>query len=674
MSGGSGREGLRGKSEALRDEIRRHDHRYYVLNQPAVSDAEYDDLMRRLRELEAQAPELVTADSPTQRVGGVPDAAFAPVRHATPMLSLENAFSEEALAAWHRRVLQALGSRDPGAYTVEPKIDGVGLALTYEAGVLARAATRGDGETGEDVTANARTIRAVPLRLRGEAPPRLEVRGEVYMTPEEFRAYNARAEREGGDVFANPRNAAAGSLRQKDPRVTAGRPLRFAVHSFGTVERASYGTQWEFLQACRALGLPLTARATRLMSFEDAAQTIRSLQAERQALPFEADGAVIKLDSIALQQRLGMTHRSPRWALAYKFPAHQAVTRVAGIEGSVGRTGTITPVAKLEPVACGGVTISSATLHNYDEVKRLGIKVGDRVVIERAGDVIPRVIRVRADARTGRERAVRPPRACPVCGGAVAREQEGDVALRCLNPSCPAQLKRRVLHFGSRDAMDIEGLGESVVDQLVERAMIRTVAEVYGLSAEPLAELEGFAQKKADNLLRAIAASKTRGLARLLVGFGIRHVGDKASRVLAERFGSLEALTSAGPEALKPLPDVGPVAAEAIARFFAQRETRTLVRALQRHGVRMTHTGSPRRAQTLAGRSFVFTGELPSLTRRDAATLVRAHGGEVLSSVSGKTDFVVAGTDAGSKLDRARRLKVRIIDESTLMNMTKEGG
>ncbi|MBI4004309.1 MAG: NAD-dependent DNA ligase LigA, partial [Candidatus Omnitrophica bacterium] len=427
--------------EQLRETIRRHDYSYYVLSQPEISDAEYDRLIRQLQWFEAKAPSLITPDSPTQRVGGIPDEAFGPVRHASPMLSLDNAFSDEELHAWHERVVKGLQGREP-TYTVELKIDGVSLAVTYERGKLVQAATRGDGATGEDVTANAKTIRAIPLRLKGSAPARLEVRGEVYMPTDAFARYNALASREGKETFANPRNAAAGSLRQKDPQVTASRPLRFFTHSFGRLSGLAFGTQWEFLQGCKALGLPVNEQAHRCTSFGEVEALCRRLERLREQLPFEADGVVIKVNELADQERLGLTHKSPRWAIAYKFAAQQATTTVLGVLHSVGRTGVVTPVARLEPVLCGGVTISSATLHNYEEVERLGVKVGDRVVIQRAGDVIPQVIKVIQSQRTGKERAITPPSRCPVCRGTVTKEKEAEVAYRCINPSCRAQLVR----------------------------------------------------------------------------------------------------------------------------------------------------------------------------------------------------------------------------------------
>ena len=600
-------------------------------------------------------------------MGGIPDEAFRPVRHATPMLSLDNTFSEEELLAWHQRVIKALMGAVP-TYTVEPKIDGVGLALTYERGRLVQAATRGDGTTGEDVTANARTIRAIPLRLHGQAPRRLEVRGEVYLALGDFKRHNDQAKRQGQETFANPRNAAAGSLRQKDPRVTATRPLRFFTHSHGAVEGMRFATHWAFLDACRRLGLPVTEHAMRGASFEEVHRHAKRLEELRERLAYEADGVVVKVNELSLQQRLGMTFKSPRWAIAYKFPALQATTQVLGVEHSVGRTGTVTPVASLKPVACGGVTIASATLHNYEEVERLGVRVGDWVAIQRAGDVIPQVVKVIESRRSGTERPITPPARCPECGGTIAKEKEEEVAYRCINPLCPAQLVRSVLHFGSRNAMDIEGIGDVIVEQLVSQRLIRDLADLYRLTEPELLTLPLFAEKKAQKLLGAIAASKRRGLARLLYGLGIRHVGEKAARDLAQRFRSLSRLMEADLAALDQMPGIGSVVAEAVVQFFRQQETRTLIKQLEAVGVKTTEearTGP----QPLADTTFVFTGGLSRLTRPQAEALVRQLGGQVSSSVSRTTDYVVAGDSPGSKREQAKKLGVKVIDEAEFLRM-----
>ncbi len=655
--------------ERLREALRHHDYRYHVLNQPEISDAAYDRLLRELQELEARAPDLISPDSPTQRVGGVPDQAFRPIRHPTPMRSLDNAFSEEELRAWHQRVIKGLPGDRP-TFTVELKIDGVGLALTYEQGRLVQAATRGDGMTGEDVTANAKTIRAIPLKLRGEPLRRLEVRGEVYMRTAEFHRYNDRANRQGGETFANPRNAAAGSLRQKDPRVTAQRPLRFFTHSYGAVDGVRFTTHEEFLRACTRFGLPVTELELRCDAFDAVLTQCRRLEQQRERLAYDADGVVVKVNERNFQERLGMTFRSPRWAIAYKFPAQQATTQVLDVLHSVGRTGTVTPVASLKPVACGGVTISSATLHNYDEVERLGVKVGDWVIVQRAGEVIPQVVQVIESKRTGNERLIHPPARCPTCRGPILKEKEGDVAYRCRNSSCPAQVVRLVLHFGSREAMDIEGLGDAVVEQLVSRGLIRDAADLYQLTERQLLDLEFFAEKKAQNLLEAIHRSKSRGLARLLYGLGIHHVGEAAARDVAEQFGSLAKLIQAETEVLEQVSGIGPVVGEAMVQFFRQPATRRLIKKLEAAGVVMTQARQ-RGPQPLANMTFVFTGELSGMSRTQAESLVRRLGGLASSSVSTLTTYVVAGSAPGSKLEQAKRLGVKILDEAQFRRLVE---
>lgn len=658
---------LGAKIQALRETLRHHDYRYYVLQQPEVADVEYDRLLRELQALEAQAPELITPDSPTQRMGGMAAETFQPVRHATPMMSLDNAFDAAELRAWHERVLKGLGAADT-AYTVEPKIDGVSLALRYERGRLVQAATRGDGTTGENVTANAKTIRAIPLRLRGQAPRRLEVRGEAYMAIRDFERYNAEARRRGQETFANPRNASAGSLRQKDPAVTASRPLRFLVHSYSAVEGRVFDTHWGFLEACKAWGLPVEPRAARYPHFEAALAACRQLERVRAQFAYEADGAVLKVDDHAAQERLGATAKAPRWAIAYKFPARQATTQVLDITASVGRTGAITPVATLKPVVCAGVTIASATLHNYDEIQRLGVRIGDWVVIQRAGDVIPQVVKVIDSKRTGRERAVKPPPRCPVCRGTVAREAD-EVAYRCISPACPAQLARALLHFGSRGAMDIEGLGDVVVEQLVAGQLVHDAGDLYCLRATELLALPLFAEKKAENLLARIAASRARGLSRLLYALGIRHVGERVALDVAEHFGSLDRIRAADAAAYAAVEGVGPVVADALRQYFAQPQTQRLLEKLKGAGVRMTEEAPVAGARPLAGQTFVFTGELTQWTRGAAEALVRALGGETVSSVSRQTSYVVAGAAPGSKLAKAQQLGVPILDEAAFRNL-----
>ncbi len=650
------------RMEILRDVIRQHDYRYYVLNQPVASDAEYDQLLRQLQQLENENPQLITRDSPTQRVGGVSDQAFQPVGHAAAMLSLDNAFNEEEIIAWHERVVKGLDGHK-ATYTVELKIDGVGLALTYERGLLLQAATRGDGTTGEDVTANAKTVRAIPLRLQGKAPRRCEVRGEVYISKRDFERYNEQAKQQEQELFVNPRNAAAGSLRQKDPHITAQRPLRFFTHSYGAWEGRQPASHWDFLQECRRLGLPITEQATLCRTFEEVLKQCRRLEALREDLAYEADGLVIKVNELSLQERLGSTLKSPRWAIAYKFPAQQATTQVVEVLHSVGRTGVITPVANLKPVFCGGVTISNATLHNYEEIERLDLKQGDWVIIQRAGEVIPQVMRVLVERRQGNEKPIKPPTHCPECGGAIAKDKEEEVAFRCINPLCPAQVMRTVIHFGSRPAMDIEGLGDVVVEQLAGQKTIKHVADLYKLIKKDLLALPLFKEKKAEKLLAAIEASKSRGLARLLFGLGIRHVGEKAAIDLAEAFGSIDALMAVDPEALQQVSGIGPVVGLSAAVFFKQPQTRALIKQLKACGVMMEQERR-QGPQPLRGKTFVFTGELSSLSRAEAESWVRKLGAAASSSVSRATSYVVAGQAAGSKLAKAKKLGVNILDEA----------
>ncbi|MBI3319297.1 MAG: NAD-dependent DNA ligase LigA, partial [Candidatus Omnitrophica bacterium] len=516
-----------------------------------------------------------------------------------------------------------------------------------------------------------KTIRAIPLRLRGQAPRLLEVRGEIYMSRDAFARYNLEAGRRGEEIFANPRNAAAGSLRQKDPSVTASRPLRFFVHSYGVVEGMRFRTHWEFLQTCQTLGLPITDHAMLCRSFDDVTTYCRHWESQRERLAYDVDGVVVKINELLLQQHLGMTTKSPRWAMAYKFPAHQATSHVLEVIPSVGRTGTITPVAKLAPVSCGGVTISSVSLHNYDEVKRLGLRVGDQVMIQRAGEVIPQVIKVLTSQRTGKEAVVTVPTSCPACQGPVEKEKEGEVAYRCANPACPAQLVRRIIHFASREAMDIEGLGEVVAEQLVRRRFVHDAAGLFRLTQAQLLELELFGEKRADKLLAAIRTSAPRGLARLLYGLGIRHVGEKAARVLAERFRSIDRLMEATEEELRQIPAVGPVMASALIRHLRHPATKKLIEAFREAGLKLTEevVAGP---QPLAGLTVVFTGELSDLSRSEAEGLVRRLGGKAASTVSKRTDYVVVGKEPGSKYEQAKALGLRILDETRFKKLIQQ--
>lgn len=662
--------------ESLRKEIRKHDYLYYLLNQPEISDAEYDKLLKKLIELEKKYPQFITPDSPTQRVSGQPAELFRPVKHAKPMLSLENAYSVEEVKEWNERVKKGIKG-EKCDYVVEPKIDGVSTALTYENGILTIGATRGDGETGEEITANIKTIRSIPLSLFPTAsfplPARLEVRGEVYIEKKEFNRLNEEMKKKGEITFANPRNAAAGSLRQKDPRVTASRPLKFFAHSYGLVEGGKkLNTHWEYLQVLKEYGIKSIEEAKLCKSIEEVINYCKQWEEKRDTLAYEIDGMVIKINSLSQQEKLGTTMKSPRWAIAYKFPARQATTKVKNILVQVGRTGIITPVAELEPVECGGVTISHSTLHNFDEIKRLGVKIGDTVLIERAGEVIPKVVKVIESKRTGKEKEFRVPTKCPVCAGPIVKEKEEEVAYRCIDPSCPAQLARGLIHFAKREAMDIEGLGESVVEQLVQRKMVSDFADIYFLKKDDLLKLEFFAEKKAENLLKAIDTSKSRPLSRLLYAIGIRNVGEKAAQVLAERFETMDNLIKAKVEDLTSIYEVGPVMAKSVVNFFHQEGTRKLIEKLKKAGVRMREEKKKLGAQLLAGKTFVFTGELKSFTRTDAETRVRELGGNPTSSVSKKTDYVVAGENPGSKYTKAKELGVKIITEEEFSKLIRK--
>ncbi|MBI4425739.1 MAG: NAD-dependent DNA ligase LigA [Elusimicrobia bacterium] len=660
----------RREAERLRERIRHHDYRYYVLAEPEVSDQEYDALFRRLKELEEAHPELRSQDSPTQRVGAAPSSLFEPVRHKVPMLSLDNAYGPDELRDWHARVVRGLG-REPSGYLVEAKIDGVSCSLTYADGQLLIAATRGDGETGENETANVRTIRNIPLRLlnAGGRPPELfEVRGEVYMDRETFQAVNEGQKRLGKEPFMNPRNCAAGSLRQKDPRVTAGRRLRFFAHSYGQLAGAAFQTHGAFLELCRTHGFDVSQANRRLARIEEVLAYHEEFKEGLRRLPYDVDGLVVKVDSLAEHERLGWTARSPRWAVAFKYPGQQATTELRGVSFSVGRTGTITPAADLAPVFCAGVTISSATLHNFDEVKRLDVRPGDTVVIERAGEVIPRVVKVAVKA-SPRAPEVEPPAACPACGGKVVQEEEM-VACRCINPSCPAQVKRGLLHFASRDALDIEGLGEQVVEQLVDSGRVKDYADVFSLTKDDLLRLELFADKRAQNLLDRLEAAKGRPLSRLLYGLGIRQVGTVSARDLAGQFRTLDALAAASEEELQRVHEVGPVVAAAVASFLRQPQAARLVAKLKAAGLRTTEPERAARAGgPLAAKTVVFTGELESLTRSQAEELAREAGGTPASSVSKKTGYVVIGKDPGSKAEKAKSLGVPTLDEAGFLKL-----
>ena len=670
------------RAEQLRADLRHHEHLYYVLDAPAISDAEYDTLMNELKRIEAAHPELLTPDSPTQRVGGKPAEGFKKVRHSRPMLSLDNAYNAEELADWDRRVRELAGAL-PVEYIAELKLDGLSVALRYEAGDgggarLVSGVTRGDGQTGEDVTSNIRTIRSVPLSIPAEKvkkaglPQAIEVRGEVVMPEAAFLRMNEERERDGLPVFVNPRNSAAGTLRTLEPSVVASRQLVFFAY-FLLVEGEYFAAgQTATLDALIALGFRVNQNRARVVTVEEMLKFIEGAEAKRATLGYEIDGLVLKVDSHATQQRLGYTGRAPRWAIAYKFTAKSGVTQVTAITVQVGRTGKLTPVAELTPVFIGGTTVSRATLHNADFIERLGLKLGDTVKVERGGDVIPKVVEVIEDAQhpRGKLRFVFPSK-CPECQSEVVRA-EGEVDYRCVNADCPAKLRESLLHFGRREVMNIEGLGEAVVQQLLDRRMVRSVADLYSLSEEQLAGLERFAEKSARALMSEIEGSKKAGLARVLMGLGIRFVGERTAELLAEEFGSIEALEKATAEELERVEEVGPRISQAILEFFAQPANLALVESLKKAGVDMTAEKKQRSTQ-LEGLTFVLTGTLPTLTRDEAKKRIEDAGGKTAGSVSKKTSYVVAGEEAGSKLDKAIELKVPVIDEAGLLAMLQGG-
>jgi DNA ligase (NAD+) len=655
----------------LRREIEEHNHNYYVLDRPTISDAEFDRMFRDLQALEAAHPELASPDSPTQRVGAAPLPEFASVAHAVPMLSLNNALSEAEAEAFDRRVREALGLEEI-EYNCEPKFDGLAISLTYADGRFVRGATRGDGYTGEDVTTNLRTVRSVPLRLRTKHPPKLiDVRGEVIMYHEDFARLNERQRAQGEKEFVNPRNAAAGSLRQLDSRVTAARPLRLFAYGVGALEGKAWPkTQAAMLDFLVELGVPVCAERRVETGVTGLLEYYRRLLAKRATLPYDVDGVVYKVNRIADQERLGFVSRAPRFAIAHKFPAEEATTEVVAIEVQVGRTGAITPVARLRPVFVGGVTVTNATLHNEDEVHRKDVRVGDTVLVRRAGDVIPEVVSVVPGKRHSGARVFHLPSKCPVCGSAVIRLPDEAVARCSGGLVCPAQRKQALLHFASRRALDIDGLGEKLVDQLVDAEIVKGPADLYELGREELSGLERMGEKSAHNLLAALEKSKHTSLARFIYALGIRNVGEATAKDLAHHFGSIEALMKADDTELQEVADVGPVVAESIRKFFAERHNVQVVEALRKAGVGWTEAARSRPARGLAaGKTFVLTGTLPDMTREEATALIEAHGGKVTGSVSKKTDYVVAGADPGSKLAKAEALGVTILDEARLRRL-----
>ena len=656
---------VKGEIEKLRGKLRHHEYLYYVADEPEISDAAYDRLMNSLKQLEAAHPELVTPDSPTVRVGGAPREGFQTVRHVRPMLSLDNAFSYDDLRNFDRRVREGIG-REEIEYIAEHKFDGLSISLQYEGGLLVRGVTRGDGSTGEDVTPNVKTIRSIPLRVdaaamkKAKLPGDFEVRGEVMMTREAFAALNRAQEQAGGKIFVNARNSAAGSVRMLDSSVTASRRLDFFAYYLYVGGKVPFAKHSDSLAALGQLKFRANEDWKLCDGIEKVIAYCESWDAKREKLPYEIDGVVIKVNATAIQNELGFTAKAPRWAVAYKYPARQETTVVNDIRVQVGRTGTLTPVAVLEPVQVGGVTVSRSTLHNMDEIERLGLQIGDTVLIERAGEVIPHVLKVVKEARD--RRPFRMPKNCPECGSKIHKDEE-EVAYRCVNAGCPAKRRESLLHFASRHAMNIDGLGDKIVDQLVDKGLVKDVADLFALKLDTLAELERMGEKSAQNLLDEIEASKKSPLARVIYALGIRFVGERTGQLLAEHFSSLDDFATASEEQLMEVGEVGPKVAAAIAEFFSESANRQLIKKLEKAGVRPVAEKRTVKSDKFAGKSFVFTGGLTNRSREEAQELVKQHGGKISGSVSKKTDYVVVGTDPGSKHDKAKELGVTILSE-----------
>lgn len=649
---------------SLREEIRKHEYQYYVLDEPLISDAEYDALMQELIAFENEHPDLITTDSPTQRVGGQVADRFQKVTHRRPLLSLDNAFSEGDLREFNRRVGTAVIRPD---YVVELKIDGVSIALVYEDGVLQTAATRGDGQVGEDVTANIKTVRTIPLRLP-KSFPRLEVRGEIYLPKNEFLRLNAEKEEKGEKTFANPRNAAAGSLRQLDPTISSSRALSAFIYDITYIDGREILTQKEMLDFLGECGFPVNPEARYCSGIEEVYAYCEEYQEKRHSLPYEIDGVVVKLNSLADRQELGYTAKSPRWAIAYKFPPEEKETRLLEVEINVGRTGVVAPTAIMEPVFLAGTTVSRASLHNFDLVQDRDIRIGDMVLLHKAGDIIPEIIKPLVQYRTGQEIEITPPAACPACSSLVVRF-EGEVAYRCENINCPARLKESLIFFASRDAMDIDGMGPAVIDQLVERDLVRKLDDLYALTEEQLSSLDRMGAKSAANLIQAIESSKSRPLHRLVTALGIRFIGGKSARTICEHIHSIDEFFTVQADELMQIPEIGPRMAESLVAFFKEKSNVATIESLKKAGLNTVAESKGPESQKLAGKTFVLTGTLPDLNRDEASEMIIAQGGRVSSSVSKKTDYVVAGSEPGSKYDKAFQLGITILDQAALLEL-----
>jgi DNA ligase (NAD+) len=661
------------RAEELRSQINYHDYRYFVLDSPEISDAEYDALMRELRDIEEGHPELITPESPTQRIGGQPIEAFGVVEHRQPLLSLANAFNEEELRNWHRRAT-AIAERSDFAMVCEPKIDGLAVALIYEEGSFVQGATRGDGLRGENVTSNLRTIRSIPLSLDRETPRRFEVRGEVYMTKEGFERLNQERGDKGLQLFASPRNSAAGSLRQLDPAITATRPLDVFVYQVGWSEGGAPPTShWETLEWLKSLRFPVNPHARRFTDLNSVLDHIRSWEERREALPYEIDGIVVKVDDLGLQRAMGFVGREPRWAVAYKYPATQATTKLLRIDVNVGRTGSLNPFAVLEPVVVAHATVKLATLHNEQDIRRKDIRIGDTVIVQRAGEVIPQVVGPVLSLRTGEEKAFQMPKQCPACGTPVIRP-DNEVMSYCPNRACPAQIFRLLTHFSGRGAMDIEGLGEALADQLLRSGLVQDLADVFYLTREQLLGLERMGEKSAQKLLDNVDASKTRPLSRILFALGIRHVGSEVAQLLADHFGSIDALAEASVDDLSSIPTIGRRIAESVYEYFHDETNLALIEKMKAAGVRMVGEAPAARGGPLSGLTFVVTGSLDRWTRNEIESHIKRLGGHVASSVSKKTDYLVTGENPGSKLTKAEEYGTKVLDENGFLALIEQQG
>ena len=662
---------IKEKVEKLRELLNYHNYRYYVLDSPEISDAEYDKLMLELKRLEEEHPELVTPDSPTQRIGAAPVEAFGVVEHPQPLLSLANAFADEDLDAWHRRVSSLLGGRQTD-FVCELKIDGLAVALTYIDGLLEVGATRGDGYRGENITQNLKTIRSIPLRVPKEAPPRFEVRGEVYLSKDGLKKLNQEREKEGLPLFANPRNAAAGSVRQLDPRVTAQRPLDIFVYALGWAEGKTLPpTHWERMQYLKSLGFKLNPHMALCNTINEVKAYYQSWVKKKETLPYDVDGVVVKINSIASQDELGAVGREPRWAIAYKFPAVQGTTRLLDIGINVGRTGSLNPYAIMEPVKVGGVVIRQAALHNEEDIHRKDIRIGDMVIVQRAGEVIPEIVAPVVSLRSGKEKIFHMPKRCPVCNAEVIKP-EGEAMHRCTNAACPAQALERIKHFVSRGAMDIEGMGEKLCQALFEAKLVKDIGDIYYLTKEQLINMERMAERSASKVLKSIEASKNRPVARLFFALGIPHVGEETADLLAERFTSIDALAKATEEQLMEIPSIGPKIAQSIVAFFRQDGNKKIIQKLRKAGVKLEETEIKAKNLPLAGTEFVITGTLQSFPRLVAEAKIKALGGKVGSDVTRKTTYVVVGADPGSKLARAQALGIKTLDETEFLDLLKQ--